>query len=356
MTNPTDKLKPVKELVAKYAGKPIEAPAPLAKAEPLSEAHMLAKAHVDAFTRKDGAFVKEHDTKVQAAPEQSPAKYKTAVRGDDVHHPGLNRRGMVMSSENGKYNVTTSKGKEQWSHDEVHGNVKPAKEAPQAKEAAPAAKPADKKPTGIAAHADAFKGFASTFENDDDRGAFENAHEAMASGDHAGLKRAVGRADTYQREQILDHVHPDHWDSLGASPIDKDKALANHERRFGKSAPEKKESIHKNVMSDNKDFGFYGESISSSLRQQLGHDHEYDAARKEHYEVAHEHAAKKFSDAANHLVKEGHFDAHHKARDYLDSKDGRHLHDAIGDTSNGEDVSKVKWLDKSVKKFKDGTR
>ena len=55
---------------------------------------------------------------------------------------------------------------------------------------------------------------------------------------------------------------------------------------------------------------------------------------------------------ANHLVKEGHFDKHEHAVRYLDSRDGRHLHDAMGHDSAASDATNVPWIAKSTKAFK----
>ena len=57
----------------------------ITKPESLGELSALQKAHVSSYTRKDGTFVKEHDTSVTAKP-----KAEGFGRGDKVkvHKPG----------------------------------------------------------------------------------------------------------------------------------------------------------------------------------------------------------------------------------------------------------------------------
>jgi hypothetical protein len=102
------------------------------------------------------------------------------------------------------------------------------------------------------------------------------------------------------------------------------------------------------VRTRNSDFGFHGEAVTHHLRSKLGPDNYYSDAKESDLIEANSAAKKKFSAAANHLVQAGHFDSHDAARDYLDSKSGRHLHNAAPDG----DISKVGWLAKDVKNHK----
>lgn len=107
-----------------------------------------------------------------------------------------------------------------------------------------------------------------------------------------------------------------------------------------KAAPE--------VMSRNTDYGFHGEAVNHHLRSKLGPDNYYSDAKESDHIEARNAAKKKFSEAAHSLVQAGHFKTHDEARDYLDSKSGRHLHNSAPDGN----ITKVGWLAKDVKNYK----
>lgn len=102
--------------------------------------------------------------------------------------------------------------------------------------------------------------------------------------------------------------------------------------------------------SRNTEWGFHGEAVRQHIRDKHGADVHEGSLSPENQKAAHNEAAKRFSDTANHLVQAGHFASHEEARDYLDSTHGRHLHDAA--TMHGGDASKVPWLKKDVADYK----
>ncbi len=104
------------------------------------------------------------------------------------------------------------------------------------------------------------------------------------------------------------------------------------------------------VETQNEGYGFHGEAYNQHLSDKLGPDNYYSAAKESDHVEAGKAAAKRFDDAAKHLVSAGHFGSPEEARDYLDSTHGRHLHDAA--TSTGGDISKVSWLAKDVAAYK----
>jgi len=103
------------------------------------------------------------------------------------------------------------------------------------------------------------------------------------------------------------------------------------------------------VKTRNEGQGFHGEAYSHHLRQKHGPDNYMDNATEQDHVAARAHADKLFSSTANKLVQAGHFGSHEDAREYLDSKSGRHLHNQAPDG----DISKVGWLAKDVKNQKD---
>jgi hypothetical protein len=102
------------------------------------------------------------------------------------------------------------------------------------------------------------------------------------------------------------------------------------------------------VQTRNEGYGFHGEAYQHHLRETVGgEDYFTDAKEKDHVD-ARAAADTKFSNTAHQLVQAGHFNNHDDARDYLDSRSGRHLHDEAPDG----DISKVGWIAKDVKNQK----
>lgn len=100
------------------------------------------------------------------------------------------------------------------------------------------------------------------------------------------------------------------------------------------------------VRSNNEGYGFFGSAYDSYRRETYGDDQYVPNGKGGE---ANDAVARSFSRVANELVDAGHFDNHDHARDYLDSSHGRHLGDEIGHKGSIHDV---KWLPKSVQKFK----
>lgn len=103
-----------------------------------------------------------------------------------------------------------------------------------------AVRPAKSAPSksAIGAHADAFANFVARYRDahgeDDDYWQFKIALDDMKAGNHAQLARTLKSADTWQREMILNHIHPDQWEPvLGIQPLNKERSIKEHQRRFG---------------------------------------------------------------------------------------------------------------------------
>lgn len=102
------------------------------------------------------------------------------------------------------------------------------------------------------------------------------------------------------------------------------------------------------VRTKNDTYGFYGEASNQYLREKLGADDWLNAATEKDWLNARKAADKKFAMAASTLVSEGYFKSAEEARDYLDSKSGRHLHDAAPDGN----ITSVPWLEKDISHYK----
>ena len=62
----------------------------------------------------------------------------------------------------------------------------------------------------------------------------KTAAKHMLEGNHEGLKQALEEAhDNYTREQILNHIHPDHWKGLGIDALDKKESIRKFEATHG---------------------------------------------------------------------------------------------------------------------------
>lgn len=243
---------------------------------------------------------------------------------------------------------------------------KPAK--PKTPKAKPAAKPAAPSTAGGAegdipplhAHIDKLRAKADAsmkagggdWKNIETRdgAAMHSAADALEAGDHEKAGAVIRNNDTALRDEIMDHVHPKHWSKMGMDPINLDKSIAKYEKMHGKPGVTKAAEAAPETKTQNEGYGFHGEAATAHLKAKYGNDDYYGkATEQDHYE-ADQAANKKFSDMAHHLVKNGHFDNHEQARDYLDSTHGRHLHD--GATFHGGDATKVQWLGKDVAAYK----
>lgn len=130
----------------------------------------------------------------------------------------------------------------------------------------------------------------------------------------------------------------------------KDGAFVREHDDKRKATPRaKKASTAKTaVKTNNEGWGFHGEASNSYIRKKYDPDFDHGHASESDINEARAHADRMFQGAADHLVQAKHFDNHEQARDYLDSRNGRHLHDSSDD---GE-ISGVKWLAKDVANYK----
>lgn len=103
------------------------------------------------------------------------------------------------------------------------------------------------------------------------------------------------------------------------------------------------------TKTENEGWGFHGGASESYLREKHGPDFDHSNASSKDISDARAHADKKFQGAADHLVQAKHFDNHEQARDFLDSRYGRHSHDELGPDG---DISKNRWLGHYVKLHK----
>jgi hypothetical protein len=102
---------------------------------------------------------------------------------------------------------------------DVHDGAEAGKAAPKAE--AP----------GIGAHADALR--ASSKDGGMDHWSNQAAAAHMSGGDTQALKNHLAGSETAERDHILDHIHPDHWEGLGFKPLNKDKSVKAYEAKFG---------------------------------------------------------------------------------------------------------------------------
>lgn len=101
------------------------------------------------------------------------------------------------------------------------------------------------------------------------------------------------------------------------------------------------------ITTQNESWGFYNEARNSALRSITGDPDSYgtDAQRVQ----AEKLAAKAFDRVARELVSAGTVQTKDVARDFLDSRMGRHLGDQIGHTGL---AASVKWLGHAVRDWK----
>lgn len=261
----------------------------------------LIKSHVKGYTRKDGAFVKEHDDKRQAS----------AAGADD--HPTVVGRPSKMVS----YKYQPGKGSAE----------------------AEAEHPADADAIDFAGKRYDWTG--STGRSNHDQTPVR-AYEHEESG-HKVWMDEQGRvhADDQTEVEAL------RAKAKAGDPAPKKKVAAV---RKPKPKPEPAAAPSAEVKTKNESDGYHGEAMAQYMRDTHGEDGYHGDLSPDQSKAASDAAHKKFSDAAHSLVSGGHFGSHDEARDYLDSKHGRHLHD--GATFHGGDISKVAWLGKDVAAYK----
>lgn len=59
------------------------------------------------------------------------------------------------------------------------------------------------------------------------------AADYMDKGDHKSLANHLKNLDTYARDTIHDHIHPDHWEKLDSKALDKNASIARYDKKFG---------------------------------------------------------------------------------------------------------------------------
>lgn len=342
----------------------------------------LAKSHVGSYTRKDGTFVKEHeDGRTAAAPAMAKPRAKAKPKAPAFDHPNvvghaadhkvlsgssevagngdLTDKGSTSMKFGGKtYHQTGKTGKSAhdgtpvtaYEHEEsghrVWGDAKGRVHADSTDEVgklrAAGAKSggagSDAK-GGIDKHLSNMKpGESKTFANGKGRFPQEKATVSKTESGYT-IKSPFGSSD-HDHSSAVDKLHRAfEGDGMKEVPSSASKADAKA-----------KSSVPGPVKSKNEGNGFHGEASNAHLRKKYGPDDYYDKASQSDNKEAAEHASRHFADAAHKLVEGGHFESHDKAGEYLDSRHGRHLHDAA--SAHGGDVSKVPWLSKDVARFK----
>lgn len=200
-------------------------------------------------------------------------------------------------------------------------------------------------------------------------GTIVQAHDdkRMANPKGVGAEKAIvpTAAGNYTKPAHV-KTKADEFDHLSKTPAEKrspemkarlkklavDAGMGKHSPEYkahvagGEKSAEKKPVIRSN----NEGQGFHGEAMDAHIREQHGPDTYHGSLSEKDHTAAVEAGHKKFAEAADHLVSAGHFENHDQAREYLDSKHGRHLHD--GASFHGGDLSKVAWLKKDVADFK----
>ena len=106
------------------------------------------------------------------------------------------------------------------------------------------------------------------------------------------------------------------------------------------------------IETNNPGWGYYGEAFRYLLRKQYGDDYDPDALTEEQTREVHDQAAERFSGVVHCLTDMGYFTTVEQARDFLDSRFGRHLHD--GATFHDGDIGKVVWLGRCVRQYRIG--
>lgn len=184
----------------------------------------FAKAHVDTFTRKDGAVVQAHDTKVQAkakpgkSPEASAAIYhehKAKLEKLEDTHVAARPLGHAAAVKYSKLMMTKHKAAAAEHDPAIHDE-----------------------PPHIGAHAKALR--ASSKPGDLDHEDNQHAADLMEAGDRKSLASHVQHLDTAARDHILDHMHPAHREKLGFQQINPERSLKKYGEKFPAPKPKAK--------------------------------------------------------------------------------------------------------------------
>lgn len=336
---------------------------------------LLAKAHIDSYTRKDGTVVAAHDDK--RTPRQMLAYHEAR---SDYHSEKYNR--IQSSTSRREIHEDASRAHlnaaEKW-EDVVgtHPNDKKYKQyLNAAKYASKETEPHEKAYEGwrtkmtekhkddpaklhklLKSHIDSYtrKDGTVVAAHDDKRVAAKpkDAHPDFGPhkvGDTVSYKGERGSTRTGKvkgsrdGKVVVEHsagyTELKHHSELSAAGGSSPASAGSN------AAPAKKPAV--TVRTRNESHGFHGEAYSHHLRQKHGPDNYISNATEQDHVAARAHAEKLFSNTANKLVQAGHFEKPEDARDYLDSKSGRHFHNEAPDG----DINKVSWLAKDVKNYK----
>lgn len=104
------------------------------------------------------------------------------------------------------------------------------------------------------------------------------------------------------------------------------------------------------VTSGNEAGGYYAEALFSALVERHGPYASISDLTTDSVKISRLLAIDRFSRAAVYLIDNGYFPNGDEARDFLDSRSGRYLHDTALDY--GGEIGKVKWLKQGVEDYK----
>lgn len=329
----------------------------------------LTKAHVDTYTRKDGVVVQAHEDKRQAAKPDNPyhsAKKAVMPHIDKSRHGAADE--MFKEMEGGG-DESEAFGKRHFgaAHEKVRGILKDH-----------GIDVGGVDSSGDHPNVVGKVSNAKTHEWEEGRGNYEQDHKGPAhqadSLEFAGRRynnaRTSGNSVHDQRpvhrfEAEDDSNHRIWVDEDGNAHADSKSEVKGLREKYEKSqqkAEPKKRRVAvtkkpkaKTIKTENEGYGFHGEAQNQHFKEKHGPEYDYGKMGENDWKESREAADASFSDAANKLVDAGHFDSHEDARDYLDSRSGRHLHNEAFDRHGG-DVTKVGWLAKDAKKFKRSQR
>lgn len=231
--------------------------------------HGIVKSHVRQYERQDGTVVQEHDDSRQAKAKTSAARKaskqaKTSgsvldhLAAAQAHKDAHRAHKDAWENHRGEDN-NTHFGDMHHHINEAHKHLAAAGKSPDERSEFFAKSHVRsytrKDGTAVKEHEDSRQKHdwhsnhqavarlaAEHTTANQDKETFENAARHMRNKDHEGLKLTLQSADTYQREEIGNHIHPKHWESLGMKAIDHDAAMAKYERKYGKDESAAKEN------------------------------------------------------------------------------------------------------------------
>jgi len=215
----------------------------------------------------------------------------------------------------------------------------------------------DSRQRAIASASKAHLGIDSLKEKKSDRDDFKDLHVSrVKEALHAAYKAGGGKSpstdhllpvakkhllvhDTFEERGLDRHDFKEgHVKSIEAA-LGAAHDLGKKEKKTTKKTPAKTSAAPRTETA-NEGNGFHGIAQDHHAEEEVGKDGDIYRAPESTIRKVEAKAAESYSAAADHLVKNGHFDSHEKARDFLDSRMGRHLGDTARD-HGGMDLSKV---------------